>query len=438
MQSDFGATKSIASDHTQTEVGSFKYSDEGKVVLSKSDKPVAYYKTHWLTWTWVACLASAGRGCTALALAKLSLRKDSPPLRDQEALLTPHAPPLTTAEWQAANRAAVARLVGDVHHWWTAPAPEPVPRTEPVPKPEKLKPVVPPFDLQDIPDVMDRLRLPVSAKMMRHWFAGRENYSNNRQDDIDGIDQNGVPYSSAMIDHDIIKLDWVLGFSRARNAYERLAATGLYASVAVDVIRNRLQAYIDCHANPYEPFNGLAECGQDVHQLHAHFQFQLARVDSTLTDKALQWLANDAGTVKAPDDLAGALGSFSIYAALGTTYISRVTREARVDSVYVYVRDSYSFSDGDAKASQYLGHWSTEGVYLAPLPVVYEDSARRWINAPLVDIDRSIYDQGAIMYPVSNKSFRDWRERHRQGGDFISYSRPRQLRLQTPIVVSMK
>lgn len=76
----------------------------------------------------------------------------------------------------------------------------------------------------------------------------------------------------------------------------------------------------------------------------------------------------DAGTAKVPDDLTGALGTFSFYAALGNVYFNHASRVARVKSIYVYVRDSYSFRDDDEFVSQYLGHWNQSGVYLAPCP----------------------------------------------------------------------
>jgi hypothetical protein len=104
----------------------------------------------------------------------------------------------------------------------------------------------------------------------------------------------------------------------------------------------------------------------------------------------------------------------------------------------VYVRDSYSFRDDDESISQYLGHWNQNDVYLAPLPAVGQRGAASWVSAPLVDINKSIYEKGAIMYPVSNKSFRDWRARYIRGGDFIAYTKPKRLRLSKDIIVSLR
>jgi len=148
----------------------------------------------------------------------------------------------------------------------------------------------------------------------------------------------------------------------------------------------------------------------------------------------------------APDDLTGALGSFSIYAAIGDFVVDR-SGTATVESVYVYVRDSYSFLDPEEGsiavrvasalgATQYLGHWNQNGVYLAPLPLQGDGLALRAISRPLVDIDKSIYEKGTVMYPVTNKSFRDWRDRHGQGGDFIAYSDVRKVWIR-PIKVKL-
>ncbi len=75
---------------------------------------------------------------------------------------------------------------------------------------------VPPFDIQDIPKAMRKLHMPMAAKLQERWFAGQENYSQSPDLLQKEIDQNGVRYSSAMIDSTTIKMDWVLSFSRAK------------------------------------------------------------------------------------------------------------------------------------------------------------------------------------------------------------------------------
>ena len=72
----------------------------------------------------------------------------------------------------------VFNVAEGIHHWWTKPMPPLVPpavpklASLPVAKTVSAEPVIPPFDIQDIPEAMDKLKLPVSAAMMRHWFEG--------------------------------------------------------------------------------------------------------------------------------------------------------------------------------------------------------------------------------------------------------------------------
>ena len=36
-------------------------------------------------------------------------------------------------------------------------------------------------------------------------------------------------------------------------------------------------------------------------------------------------------------------------------------------------------------------------------------------------------------YPIYNKSYREWREKHKRGGDFMIYSKPKYMKLKKPI-----
>lgn len=38
-----------------------------------------------------------------------------------------------------------------------------------------------------------------------------------------------------------------------------------------------------------------------------------------------------------------------------------------------------------------------------------------------------------VYYPVYNKSYNEWREKHDRGGDFMIYSKPQLLALKKPI-----
>ena len=443
------------SNEITVELGRYEFGKNGRVVLSRSARPITYYTRSWWTYTWVTCAVSDGEGCAAITHAALSLDQPPPLLRSPPiqapvlesapSTLTANPPvkkALTQTESDALLLMKAIRMAESVRTWWNKPFPPPMPpkpasADKPVVTKSSSAPVIPSFDIQQIPDVMERLKLPVSAQMMRHWFAGQANYSTNKDDMIAGVDQSGNPYPSNMIDQSIVKLDWVLGFPRAQKAYDELLSTGIYKPNAAAIVKQKLLAHLACLANPFAPLNSLMASARDIHRLHADFQFQRVDVDAERLEKVIQWLAGDAGTIKVPDDLTGALGSFSIYAALGNVRFNHASRVARVESIYIYVRDSYGFRDDDVSQSQYLGHWNVDGVYLAPLPAVSQSGLGRWISAPLANIKRSIYERGAIMYPVSNKSFRDWRARHIQGGDFIAYTRPRHIRLTRDLLVNL-
>lgn len=281
-----------------TELGRFEFGKDGRVILSRSDKPLTYYKTHWFTWTWMACLAMDGKGCATLGKAQLSLDKAPPPLRDQPELPPPPiVPKPTRAELEKAQLERLLKVADGIHHWWTKPLlplfPPAVPKLAslPVAKTVSSEPVIPPFDIQDIPDAMDKLKLPVSAAMMRHWFEGQANYSTTRDDLIAGIGQNGKAYPPNMIDQSIIKLDWVLGYPRAQKAYDELLSTAVHTPNAVEIIKEKLSTFIECRVDPFAPLNGMKASNQDIHRLHKDFQFQFVQVDANRLEKTIQWLA---------------------------------------------------------------------------------------------------------------------------------------------------
>ncbi|HSU20791.1 MAG TPA: DUF6402 family protein [Variovorax sp.] len=56
-----------------------------------------------------------------------------------------------------------------------------------------------------------------------------------------------------------------------------------------------------------------------------------------------------------------------------------------------------------------------------------------WLDCPVVQ--GSIYDKDSMLCPVTNKDYRDWRQRHRQGGDFMIQTDRLSVRLASPIRV---
>jgi hypothetical protein len=150
----------------------------------------------------------------------------------------------------------------------------------------------------------------------------------------------------------------------------------------------------------------------------------------------------------APDDLTGALGSFNFYAAIGHGRLSRDVNSrkttAEVTGIWVYVKDNYTFTDNEQDdRSQYLGHWSRDGVIVMPLDAAaaissYIPYIETPITLPYIDASVTIGNpviKGNVYYPVHNSDFRQWAIKHQQGGDFVVFSDRRFVPVAPPVKV---
>ncbi len=142
----------------------------------------------------------------------------------------------------------------------------------------------------------------------------------------------------------------------------------------------------------------------------------------------------DAGV---PDDLTGALGAFNFYAAVARATFDAENEKATVTHIVVYVRDGYSFEGATDSRSQYLGHWSKNGVVIVPSYTAANLADQPWFDFPVVagSTIANLHEPGKVYYPVRNRSFREWQARHHRGGDFIIFSDYRPIMLAKPITV---
>jgi len=310
--------------------------------------------------------------------------------------------------------------------WMDSPAP-PVPPAQPKAPPPPATPAsrVPPFDIQDVPKAMDKLSMPMSAKLQRRWFAGYANEPRSMKETLAEIDQNGVRYAPAMVDDKTITMDWVLQFPRAREAFEQLVRNGVRDPAARVPLRNALLPYRNrLFVRAWEESKG------DLLHFHQSFQFQLIKVNSSFGQRISNYLVQAVVANGVPDDLTGALGSFSFFAAVDFAQIDRQRNEASVSHIWVYVRDSYDFAD-----DQYLGHWSAS--HVAVVPFHHAAGGNGWLEYPVAHGDGDVRLKGNVLYPVTNKHYRDWRLRHRQGGDFMIYTDRLMVALNPPIKVPL-
>lgn len=307
-----------------------------------------------------------------------------------------------------------------------APAPPAPPKAPPPPSPPP-PPLVPLFDLQKIPDAMRKVGMPVAAKLQERWFAGQENYSRSAPDLSNEIDQNGARYAPAFVDSTTVKMEWVLSFSRAKKELDELIKTQLKTPKSLEKIKDILAPY-----KGKKDIVAWNDAGSDFLQFHKKFQFQRRAVNSTLGQKFVEFLRNEAAGLGIPDDLTGALGAFNFYAAVQLAWFDRSVSGAiigEVTHISIYVRDAYEFSD-----DQYLGHWNSKHVAIVPAHLATNGEVRssdiEWRRQPIKD-DK----EGDFFYPVTNADYRGWRQAHQQGGDFMIYSDRLSVRLESPIRV---
>ncbi len=111
----------------------------------------------------------------ALSLARAPPKARFPP---------PAAVPPTSPKPDPRTGSAVADIIIGIRTFkaWLN-EPEPTPAKPASKSKETNTPKVPPFDIQDIPKAMERNSWFVSAKLMRHWFAGRANASLTKKDE---------------------------------------------------------------------------------------------------------------------------------------------------------------------------------------------------------------------------------------------------------------
>gem|GEM_PF-831721 len=381
--------------------------------------------------------------CMAVDAKEYCLATDRlpPALRDQPpAPSAPKKPPKSKRPFKS-----LIEVLLDFKEWLDTPAPpkpRPRPKAVPTPRPKATptarpskKPEVKPFDLLDVPDAMDRIHWPMSAKVIRKWFAGELNYCTTIAGAAHGISQNGRPFPPSMIDTTMFSLDWILQYPRARAALEDLINYRIFSSSAKRVLASKFK---DKETSPYFR-DGWRDCEGDLHRFHATYQFQFARVDTDVADKFAMLLRGAAlpnGIFM--DDLYGSLGAFAFYASIGEHYFySRGAHGGRLEihSAYLYMRDVFTFFDRDAD-TQYLGHWNKTG-FIIPMRIAmaHHITNSDWLMFPVAR--NGAISTAEVYYPICNRDYRNWQFKHKQGGDLILYSNKKLIKLSEPIVVEV-
>jgi hypothetical protein len=286
------------------------------------------------------------------------------------------------------------------------------------------------FRLTDLPTIMDAKQWPISAILMRKWFASPAHTmsSDEKQGKTDARS-----YPANLVDTSTVKMSWALSFPRIKSRYEQIfGSTGLFGSKPAvyestaarkELIKKLIKAgKFGLNREAY------GELGASVLEVNDLWQFQFHKIGGKEYNAATYGEAaarevfqSDPGL----DDMWGALADtlFKIAAAgFVTPKLKEVDTglqcgfeaeyyEVSVDTIGVYLRDTYDFN-GD----QYLGHWSKSS---APYIRLFAMGASRG-SCPNDYVE------------VSNKHFRTHRQVTNKGGDLLIFSDVLQTRLKKP------
>lgn len=414
-------------------------------------KRLPYYKMSpsslpFTTSKWKACLGE--NGCVPInTLQTISYERLAP----GEA--PPPKPPKFAAEQLRAQKADAAReklLARQAKQQQSKELPKPRPRELEAEDHDKI----PEFDIQDIPGAMDKIGWPIGAKLAREWFSSPKNIYNDQ------------PNSGQPIDDTTVTLKWALKFGSVQKKFDELVGQKIYSLNAVKEAKGKISRRIKAQFNEANSvdlsFDTTSFIG-DERQFHIDWQFQFQEIPASSTLDGLLLT-----------DLTAALGNFNLYAGVGRVEVlaekffqydqKNKTKTYCIDGavtithIYVYLKDNYSFNDRGDGNSQYLGHWNKKDMILSYRAVVSDlidgkkvhtqmgDSAItettiNWPYLPGDPIDKPVDKRPGVMklleknvyYPVYNKSYNEWREKHNRGGDFMIYSKPQLMKLNKPI-----
>lgn len=407
------------------------------------EEKISYWRSSDFWRVWVEKKGIEGCVICMDPEVKLSLDRKPPVQR--------HPPP-ERKKAESAKQAAVKSDVADIEwvltgvgkilearrkfdRWLDTPRPPNAPGVTKVSAKELLNAVtkVPAFDIQEIPGVVRRLGMLKAAAIFDRWFAGALNYSPTRQDEINGVNQYGLQYPPAMVDKTSISLDWILKFERAKSQLALLLNELVYSADAKKELAKILINYK--HKAILLPD---VQCHGDIQLLHRDFQFQRSEVDTSLMQKLEQYLLRETTRRGMPDELSMIFRAFSIYVAIGYVSLTAVGTKtvAAVSHVWVYVKDSFSFTDKSGERSQYLGLWNKSGVGIVPAQVLAAKLSKPfWVDHPV--FENAFLGNFRVLYPVKNSDFRSWQQKNQQGGDFIIYSNKISMRLNRPITIEL-
>lgn len=246
--------------------------------------------------------------------------------------------------------------------------------------------------LRKLPDVMKNMGWSTAAELMERWFTSP---SFIITDDIK-MQFYGQPLliKEQNYDDKIVKMKWYLSFPGMKEHVIKLSQTYLTPNSKKELLKKLVIANIRKDGDYLCPMNP-----ESARELNAVCQIQTKPMGHLLD------------TI---NDIYGSLGEYSLQlAVIGILKVPKTGRAYfQIHKMGIYIKDLFEFN-----GFQFLGLWTQEKC-LGKAEIVshsLKGAAAAESYTPMEEITSPVFF-------VYNSDFREWREKHNMGGDFIIYS----------------
>lgn len=270
------------------------------------------------------------------------------------------------------------------------------------------------FKVSDIPAAMDKMKWPVAAALMRHWFNGAP--WKNASGGMEKEEKERVrPVPDQYIEENIVKMDWVLKFKKPEETRKVLKAAWNNEKAMPEISTKILRAFGKFGPGCYPvKFNGKGRAAEKFGYFNS---------------RAVNFSQLGGGEL---DELRGALANFNMRViAEGVVNVFDRKVVFVADRLGYYVEDNYDFNDGDDFISQPLGFWNFDGV----AGVMDANAQNMAIDQETAGIARSsifgmseaaekrfVEAANKRYFFIQNKHFVEYRKLYSKGGDFKLFS----------------
>ena len=242
--------------------------------------------------------------------------------------------------------------------------------------------------LTELPGVMRNMGWVLAPKLMERWFQGDAFVLH--KDLRKTYDDSPLSIPPEYYDDEIVTMDWALQFNRFEEA-----CYSIINNYSTEASAKSLEVILRRYGWPATTPR-LGNTSMTARELNATCQIQTKRFGK-LTDTI--------------DDFYGAIGRGMIQlAVVGHVHRDNFSELFIIDHVGVYLKDCYEFN-----GFQFLGCWTKSKAFGKAEMISRVSANTSLVGAHILQINEPVFH-------VFNHDFRQYREKHGKGGDFIIYS----------------